>query len=112
MIVLLAGKGCTNREISETVGLNVNDVSKWRRRYKDEGLDGLSDLPRSGRPPVYGPEARLRLVKTVTEKPPAGKARWTMLDIACRHAADIGISPSQIWRIFVPPRRWYGFALR
>ena len=99
MIVLMAAKGHSNREIGDTVVMNVNDVAKWRKRYAAKGLDGLADLARSGRPPIYGPHERLRLVKTITEVPPAPKSRWTMSDVARYHADDIGISASQVWRI-------------
>lgn len=101
MIVLLAADGVTNQEIGDTVAMNVNDVAKWRKRYADEGLDGLADLERSGRPPAYGPHDRLRLVKTLTEVPPAPKSRWTMADVARHHDTDIGISASQVWRICI-----------
>ncbi|MFH8739432.1 helix-turn-helix domain-containing protein [Streptomyces sp. NPDC017964] len=42
----------------------------WRDRFAREGLAGLEDRPRPGRPPVYGPEVRLRVVAAATAHRP------------------------------------------
>lgn len=49
-IVLLAAAGERNTVIAERLEVHVNVVSKWRKRFAEEGLDGLGDRPRSGRP--------------------------------------------------------------
>ena len=54
----------------------------WRARYAEYGLAGLADEERTGRPPVYGHDDVLLLVKTVTEPPPDGATRWTMEALA------------------------------
>ncbi|MGO8940715.1 MAG: helix-turn-helix domain-containing protein [Mycobacterium sp.] len=36
-------------EIAAEVGVHVDTVRKWRRRFVAGGLPGLDDLPRSGR---------------------------------------------------------------
>ena len=99
-IVLLAAEGVSNREIAEVVGLHANYVGMWRKRYGEFGLAGLADEDRPGRPPVYGHDDVLLLVKTVTEPPPGGATRWTMEALA-RAMAEHGvpISASQVWRI-------------
>jgi transposase len=70
-IVLLAADGWSNRAISARVGLHYNQVAVWRDRYQDEGLAGLVDTDRPGRPPVYDADDVILLVKTATETPPA-----------------------------------------
>jgi hypothetical protein len=63
--------------------------------YGDVGLAGLDDGDRSGRPPVYGHDDVLLLVKTVTEPPPDEATRWTMEAIAGRlNEHGVPISPS------------------
>ena len=96
----MASDGASNREIGATIGMRYNQVAVWRRRYGEFGLVGLADGERSGRPPVYGHDDVLLLVKTVTEPPPDAATRWTMEAIAQR-LSDHGvpISPSQVWRI-------------
>ncbi len=54
-IVLAAADGLENVEIVGRVGVDVNTVSKWRKRFFDEGTDGLSDRRRSGRPRTFSP---------------------------------------------------------
>ena len=52
-IVLHCMEGKT---LAETAALNKvtqQTVSRWRDRYIAQGLDGLRDLPRSGRPSKY-----------------------------------------------------------
>ncbi|WP_372460864.1 helix-turn-helix domain-containing protein [Gordonia paraffinivorans] len=49
-IVMLAADGMANTRISEVVGVSVPTVLTWRSRYLQDGLDGLLDVPRSGRP--------------------------------------------------------------
>ena len=54
-IVLAAADGLENVEIAVRVGVDVNTVSKWRKRFFEEGLDGLVDRHRSGRPRTFPP---------------------------------------------------------
>ena len=99
-LVLLAAEGATNRDIGAVIGMHYNQVAVWRRRYGELGLVGLEDEGRPGRPPVYGHDEVLLLVKTVTEPPPDASSRWTMEAIARRlNEHGIGISASQVWRI-------------
>jgi Winged helix-turn helix len=54
-IVLLAAAGCENTVIAERLDVPVQLVSKWRKRFFEEGLEGLRDRPRSGRPRAFSP---------------------------------------------------------
>lgn len=99
-IVLLAAQGLSNRAIGVQVGLHYNQVALWRDRYRDEGLAGLADTERPGRPPVYGADDVILLVKTATETPPEPTSRWTMEALARRlNENQVAISASQVWRI-------------
>jgi transposase len=99
-IVLLAADGDSNRAIGETVGMHYNQVSVWRSRYAEFGIDGLFDEERPGRPPVYTHDDVIRLVSFITELPPDGATRWTMDALAARmNEHGCAISASQVWRI-------------
>ena len=54
-IVLLAAEGMSNSEIAARVDMSVDRVGQWRRRFRAEGLEGLEDKPRSGRPRRFPP---------------------------------------------------------
>ena len=48
-VVLLAADGVPGAQIAPRVGLSAQSVSKWRCQFRDRGLGGLVDAPRSGR---------------------------------------------------------------
>ena len=54
-IVLYAAEGLGNDEIAARLDTPRQVVSKWRKRFYDERLAGLTDLPRGGRPPSFSP---------------------------------------------------------
>lgn len=54
-IVLYAAQGLTNEEIAARVDLPRQVVSKWRKRFFEQRVDGLAERPRRGRPAVFSP---------------------------------------------------------
>ena len=53
--ILLAAQGLRNDQIADRISLPRQIISKWRKRFFEERLDGLENLPRPGRPPVFPP---------------------------------------------------------
>ena len=54
-IVLLAADGLGNDEIATRLDTPRQVVSKWRKRFYEEGRGGLADRPRGGRPARSSP---------------------------------------------------------
>ena len=54
-IVLLAAQGLDNDDIAARLDTRREIVSKWRKRFFEQGLPGLDERPRGGRPPVFSP---------------------------------------------------------
>lgn len=54
-IVLLAAQDLDNDEIAARLDTRREIVSKWRKRFFEEGLPGLDERPRGGRPPTFPP---------------------------------------------------------
>ena len=54
-IVLYAAEGLSNQEIGDRLDTPREVVSKWRKRFHDQRLDGLEERPRSGRPARFSP---------------------------------------------------------
>jgi transposase len=52
-IVLFAGGGTPNNAIAERLDVHVDVVSRWRQRFCTQGLAGLVDRGRSGRPRIF-----------------------------------------------------------
>ena len=54
-IVLLASEGFSNKQIGQRLDLPRQIVSKWRKRFFDQRLAGLQEMPRRGRPGAFPP---------------------------------------------------------
>src|SRR5438067_368135 len=50
----------TNGTVAAELGCSRNTVAVWRTRFLRDGLAGLQDAPRSGRPPVFSPRRATR----------------------------------------------------
>jgi transposase len=55
-VVLLSSYDISTYVIAILVSMGRNNVSHWIRRFNAEGLVGLSDRPRPGRPPRHARE--------------------------------------------------------
>jgi transposase len=55
-IVLLAADGLDNDVIAARLNTRREVVSKWRKRFFEEGLAGLEERPRRGRPARFSPQ--------------------------------------------------------
>jgi len=96
-LVLLATQGWPNEEIATELNAAPNPVCKWRRRFAAEGLAGLMDRPRSGRPLSLAAQTFSRVLTEVTH-PPQGRDRWSCRSMA-QHA---GVSKSRIQQLWSP----------
>jgi transposase len=114
-IVLGAADGMSNVAIAGALSICQNTVRTWRARFADHAMPGLGDLPRPGRPAVYGPDVHLRIVSAVTSERPEVDSQWSHRLLA-EHLGDDGISPSQIGRILadldLKPHRVRGWLTR
>jgi len=59
-IVLYAAEGLADTEIAVRLDTSAGIVGKWRRRFFEDRLEGLSDMPRAGRPRRFPPGAGRR----------------------------------------------------
>lgn len=95
-IVLGCLAGRRNDEIASELGIQAATAGTWRKRFAAEGLAGLRDRARSGKPPVYAAqELRQRILKQLESPPPAGLASWDGGTLA----KVLGVSDDVVWRI-------------
>jgi len=59
-IVLYVAQGLENDEIAHRLDTPRQIVSKWRKRFFEQGIAGLEELLRQGRPSVFSPRYRRR----------------------------------------------------
>jgi transposase len=104
-IVLLAWESKGISEISRIVALSRNIVRKWIERFRRSGIDWLYDAVRSGRPPVYMPSQRLRVIEVACQNPAdfgLFETRWSLSllsDILRRRRLVPKISRATVQRI-------------
>jgi transposase len=68
LIWLLAG-GASLAEASEWVGIHYTNAHIWVKRFREAGLAGLSDRPKSGRPRLYSNDVTTEVVKVAAARP-------------------------------------------
>jgi transposase len=103
-IVLAAGDGDANAVIARQVGVGVDTVRKWRRRFVADRLGGLRDASRPGRPRRLPDAVRAQLIALACELPATtgvALSRWSSPELARELAArtQVPVSASTV-------RRW------
>ncbi|MDQ1508052.1 MAG: hypothetical protein QOD57_5779, partial [Actinomycetota bacterium] len=68
-IVLLAAAALGNDEIAAHLDTRREIVSKWRKRFFEEGMAGLEERARAGRPRLFPPEAAIDVKAMAWELP-------------------------------------------
>ena len=103
-IVLAAAAGLDNAAIAAELGVCTDTARKWRRRFAEGRLAGLTDAPRSGRPPVFTAADRAEVIALACALPAESGvplSRWSGPDLAREVAVrcQLAVSASTI-------RRW------
>lgn len=97
--VLLAADGVPNISIVESTGFSEPTVRRWRTRYEEAGIEGLSDAPRPGKPRKIDEVAIIADTLANDGVPPSelGISHWSARIMAARHRVSFA-SVARIWR--------------
>lgn len=68
-IILLAHQGKAVPKIARALGICSATVRMWIKRFNEQGLEGLQDRPRSGRPPQYTVEQVSQVIAAARTEP-------------------------------------------
>jgi transposase len=95
--LLLAGRGVSNSEISDVVGISRPTVLAWRNQFEKDGLVGFGDVAKGrGRKPSISDEKVAEIVDLTLHSKPEGETHWS-----CRSMAkQTGVSPASVQRIW------------
>src|SRR5580698_6017438 len=94
-IVLACLQGKEIQQVAREIGTSIPTVSKWRRRFAQDGVNGLRDRARSGKPATYGSTFRDRVLALLEQSPPAGLGHWDGRAVA----EALGASVHAVWRL-------------
>jgi transposase len=94
-VILVCLEGKEIQQVARQMGLSIPTVSKWRSRFVRQGIRGLRDQPRSGKPPVYDAAFRDRVLALLEQTPPAGLSHWDGAAVA----EKLGASVHAVWRV-------------
>jgi transposase len=91
--------GCIEGEpvsqIARRLHVRPNTVIDWRSRLEREGLPGLLDRSRPGKPALYGADFRKQVLELLEQLPPKGQAHWDGPAVADR----LKTSAHAVWRV-------------
>jgi transposase len=97
---LLSHRGYNVRKIAEVLDVNHRFISNWLDRYEREGVTGLLDRPRSGRPSRVT-QRYLQCLAGAVEKSPRlykyNESNWTCPLLARYLKRETGIRISEDW---------------
>jgi len=94
-IILQWHEGKTYAETKMLLGVTEVAINKWRKRFKEKGMEGLIDAPRSGKPPVFTAAQKTNVIKLATSQPGKGYTSWSQRRIA----KETGMSQSKVHQI-------------
>ena len=75
-IILAAAEGLNNRAISGKGFGSEQTICLWRKRYAEQGIEGLQDEPKPGRPRRISQDKTAEIVAT-TLTSPEGMTHWS-----------------------------------
>jgi len=98
-IVLDCAGGYSGEEIAERNNTSQQTVTKWRRRFASDRLEGLSDAPRSGQPRHHDDDRVQEVLEATLNRRPKNATHWSVR----RLSEDLGIPRDfihRVWRAF------------
>jgi transposase len=99
-IILACAGGAGVSAVAADLGVSRTTAGKWRSRFLEARLEGLSDEPRPGRPRTVTDEHVEKVITaTLEQAPPGGDTHWSTRSMA-RSAGMSQSAVSRIWRAF------------
>ena len=87
-------KGQRLQTVSDSLALTYSALRKWVHRFASQGVQGLVDRPRSGRPPKMTCELEQHLKRLVDQDPlqhGSSHSQWSCRELATVLARETGV---------------------
>lgn len=88
-IVLACSEGLANKEVATRLGICVQTVGKWRTRFAEARVEGLTDAPRPGAPRRISDKKVEQVVTETLEQKPKARTHWSSRLMAKQAAYDV-----------------------
>jgi transposase len=96
-VVLMGAEGRSIPDIMAATGLSRHSVHLWKRRYAAEGLEGLEDKERPGRPTNLESDKTRKILKMTSEGLPHEATQWSVRLMA-KYAKTTEWHVRQVWK--------------
>jgi transposase len=96
-MLVLGSTGHGAEEIAAQLGVVRQTVTRWLGRFEAQGMKGIEDAPRSGRPPLILPPKIAEIVEKTTQEKPAGATHWSTRTCQWRRAKGPFFCPIFRW---------------
>lgn len=77
MAIKALAMGFSHEQVAALFGVNEDSVSRWVRRFNERGIDGLTEGPRSGRPPRIKADRTQEYRELVLHPETVNETHWT-----------------------------------
>jgi transposase len=95
-IILLSRDGMNADQVASQVGVSARNVYKWIWRFSEEGIEGLKERARSGRPRSLDIDQVMEILRRTFEEEPPGATHWSQRLMA----AAVGVTKHQIGEVW------------
>ncbi len=108
-VLLLLAEALSLWRIQPQTGMSPRRTLAWKRNWQKNGLDGLLDAPRAGRPRKLTPAREAALLAATEQRPPNLITHWSTRRLAQR----LGLSHMTVMRVWhnvgLQPHRLRGY---
>ena len=96
-LILMLAEGRSYAEIQERLQTTAPTISRWKKRFLSERLQGLIPAPHPGqKPTVITPKLQARVLEATRRKPKDGSTHWSVRKLA----GELNLSKDTVHRIW------------
>jgi transposase/transposase-like protein len=101
-LILALANGDSYATIQSKFRTSAPTISRWKRRFEEEGLEGLEGRHKGSKVRAATPAVQGKVLKKIQKAPPDGSTHWSCRKMAC----ELGVSKSTVQRIWTTARLW------
>ena len=96
-LILMLAEGRSSADIQERLQTTAPTISRWKKRFLSERLQGLIPAPHPGqKPTVITPKLQARVLEATRRKPKDGSTHWSVRKLA----GELNLSKDTVHRIW------------